>query len=604
MRLTIKRLVAVLVFMLAFALMPIMVLASDEITVTIDGVAVDFEDQSPIIIGGRVLIPVRFVFQDLGFEPGWNRGARTATLTSDDYIIVLVIGEYEFTVNGVAYPLDVPAQLIGGRTMVPMGPVLRSIGIEPAWSSSARTVTITTQQSPGRAPFVSIPGTTSDYSQDAADVVAFVEEVHPNFIVPGRMCLETYEVFRETYLDVTTSPMTHTEFTLATQHFLTVFNDGHLSRSLFMWQRVWNLDEMAWRWETTLFQDGYFIDHLFLSRNGKLFLADENFVIMDVQVLAIGGVPVDEIFAVVDRYFGSYNYAGIQRARGRYSRYQLMLHRAGASLYMYEGNLVVDLTVLENGTEYVMEVGFTPEHPSVYRLDSYNPEYRVRWERISDDVMYVSLQGGFRLNQYVLDAATAIEEALHDGARYFIVDLRNARGGEPIVGTTLLNAMGVTPPAGGHFIRVSDHLMRWIEAENGLPGIHRFEHLTWENFAGRDYLYIPRDPDQSANPYDVFIIALTSERSFSAAPAFAAEIADSGFGMVIGEPGASAPTGAGHGRTLSLENSGLHIRPHFELILRPDADADQQTLWPDIHIHEWYALEVALEFLESLGVEI
>jgi len=362
---------------------------------------------------------------------------------------------------------------------------------------------------------------------------------------------------------------------------------------------VWNDDFMDWEWGTTLFQDGYFIDHLFLSRNGKLFLADDNFIIMDAQVLAIGGVPVEEIFAVVDSYYGAYNYFGAQRARGRYSRYQLMLQLAGANLYMRAGELVVDLTVLQNGAQRVMEVGFTPQHPSAYRLPSYDPEYRVRWERMRDDVMYISLQGGLVLNEYVFEAAAAIEQALADGVRNFIIDLRNSRGGSPAVATTLFNAMGVTPPGTGHFIRTNETLLYWAERDNGMPGFHSIEHLTWDDFAGRDYIYVPRNPGQAANPYGVFIVALTSERSFSAAPTFAAEIADSGFGMVIGEPSASSPTGVGYGMIIWPSDSMIQLRPHFHFIMRPDANADQLVLWPDILVYEWYALEAALEFFQQ-----
>jgi len=144
MRFTKKLLAMTLVIMLALASIPITVSANDAITVTIDGMTVDFEDQMPIMISGRVLIPVRFVFHDLGFEPGWVRETRTATLTRYDFEIVLIIGSYEFTVNDEVHELDVPAQLIGGRTMVPMGPILRSIGIEPIWSGTARSVTIVT----------------------------------------------------------------------------------------------------------------------------------------------------------------------------------------------------------------------------------------------------------------------------------------------------------------------------------------------------------------------------------------------------------------------------------------------------------------------------
>ena len=81
----------------------------------------------------------------------------------------------------------------------------------------------------------------------------------------------------------------------------------------------------------------------------------------------------------------------------------------------------------------------------------------------------------------------------------------------------------------------------------------------------------------------------------------ATEIADSGFGIVIGEPSATAPTGCGWGRSIFLNNSTLQIRPHYTFFLRPDADADQYTLVPDIHVYEWYALEAALDFFRALS---
>jgi len=41
--------------------------------------------------------------------------------------------------------LDVPAQLISGRTMVPIGPILRGVGYELDWVGATRTVVITTE---------------------------------------------------------------------------------------------------------------------------------------------------------------------------------------------------------------------------------------------------------------------------------------------------------------------------------------------------------------------------------------------------------------------------------------------------------------------------
>jgi len=45
--------------------------------------------------------------------------------------------------NGQNITLDVPAQLIGGRTLVPTRAVAESFGAEVGWEREASTVTIT-----------------------------------------------------------------------------------------------------------------------------------------------------------------------------------------------------------------------------------------------------------------------------------------------------------------------------------------------------------------------------------------------------------------------------------------------------------------------------
>jgi len=131
---------------LIIALMPLAAFASnDVITVTIDGVAVEFTDQQPVIIDGRTLVPAGGVFQALGFNPSWNSAAQTATLTRDDFTIVITIGNAVFTTNGIQHTLDVPAQIINGRTMLPIRAVLESVGYQLNWNSATRTVVITTE---------------------------------------------------------------------------------------------------------------------------------------------------------------------------------------------------------------------------------------------------------------------------------------------------------------------------------------------------------------------------------------------------------------------------------------------------------------------------
>ena len=146
MRFTRKAIAALLV--LIITLMPMVAFASnDAITVTIDGQAVAFADQQPVIINNRTLVPVGGVFEALGFTPSWSGSAQTATLTRADYTVVITIGSATFTTNGVEHTLDVPAQIINNRTMLPLRAVLESIGIAPdniGWDGNTRAITIIT----------------------------------------------------------------------------------------------------------------------------------------------------------------------------------------------------------------------------------------------------------------------------------------------------------------------------------------------------------------------------------------------------------------------------------------------------------------------------
>jgi len=147
MRLIKKVLAVVLVLTMVVTLMPTTALASDTITVTIDGQRVTFADQQPVIINNRTLVPVGGVFEALGFTPSWSGSAQTATLTRADYTVVITIGSATFTTNGIEHTLDVPAQIINNRTMLPLRAVLESIGIAPesiGWDGNARAITIIT----------------------------------------------------------------------------------------------------------------------------------------------------------------------------------------------------------------------------------------------------------------------------------------------------------------------------------------------------------------------------------------------------------------------------------------------------------------------------
>ena len=116
---------------------------SGGIKVTLDGKLLAF-DVPPQIVNGRTLVPLRVIFEALGASVDWNSNTRTVTAVRDNTTVILKINSNILSKNGVPVSLDVPAQLIGGRTMVPARAIAEAFGDKVEWIGSAQTVKITT----------------------------------------------------------------------------------------------------------------------------------------------------------------------------------------------------------------------------------------------------------------------------------------------------------------------------------------------------------------------------------------------------------------------------------------------------------------------------
>jgi hypothetical protein len=137
-----------LIFTVAFfSIFMYAVAYANEISVTIEGERVDFADQHPAIVDGRTLVPVRGVFEHLGFAVEWNGDARTAILSYTDFEVIITLDSNVFTTNGISHNLEVPAQIINGRTMLPIRAVLESVGYNVSWNGTTRMVTIISKPS-------------------------------------------------------------------------------------------------------------------------------------------------------------------------------------------------------------------------------------------------------------------------------------------------------------------------------------------------------------------------------------------------------------------------------------------------------------------------
>lgn len=118
------------------------------IRVLVDGQELTFTDVQPMIVDGRTLVPVRGVFEHIGFSVQWNDVTNTATLTRQNILITVRRGDNFLAVNGQRLTPDVPPQIVGGRFMLPLRAVADAAGVFVDWDGANRTVIILTGDVP------------------------------------------------------------------------------------------------------------------------------------------------------------------------------------------------------------------------------------------------------------------------------------------------------------------------------------------------------------------------------------------------------------------------------------------------------------------------
>lgn len=70
--------------------------------------------------GGRLLVPLRGIFETYGAHVGWDAGTRAVTITAPAMSIVMIIDSPTAMVNGAPRQLDVPPRVRNGATYIPL----------------------------------------------------------------------------------------------------------------------------------------------------------------------------------------------------------------------------------------------------------------------------------------------------------------------------------------------------------------------------------------------------------------------------------------------------------------------------------------------------
>jgi len=114
------------------------------IRATVNGERVHFGDVKPITVDGRVLVPVRGIFEKMGVNVDWEPATRSVYANGNGHVVMLYVDSRDAKVDNGSVQLDVPAQIYRGRTMVPLRFISESMGAQVRWMGTDNLVAITT----------------------------------------------------------------------------------------------------------------------------------------------------------------------------------------------------------------------------------------------------------------------------------------------------------------------------------------------------------------------------------------------------------------------------------------------------------------------------
>ena len=134
---------------------PAMAAEDGPISVMLDGEYIQFDVQ-PTLINDRTMVPVRAIFEALGATVDWIDDTQTVVSSMGDTNIKMNINDKVLLKNGQPIELDVPAQLVGKRTLVPVRAISEAYDCFVDWNGWNNTVVIVSDLS--KVPVATVNG--------------------------------------------------------------------------------------------------------------------------------------------------------------------------------------------------------------------------------------------------------------------------------------------------------------------------------------------------------------------------------------------------------------------------------------------------------------
>ena len=114
---------------------------AETLSVIYDGEKLDF-DTEPEIIDGRVMVPMRGIFEAFGAKVKWDGDTQTVTAKKKSKTVELSVGSNEMTKDGETVTADTAPIIENGRTLIPVRAVSELLELDVDWNEEERTVVI------------------------------------------------------------------------------------------------------------------------------------------------------------------------------------------------------------------------------------------------------------------------------------------------------------------------------------------------------------------------------------------------------------------------------------------------------------------------------
>lgn len=197
-----------------------------------------------------------------------------------------------------------------------------------------------------------------------------------------------------------------------------------------------------------------------------------------------------------------------------------------------------------------------------------------------NDIYYIDMNI-CEVNNNLESQVSKLRKAIENGVTKVIIDVRDNPGGNSMACIKLLQAMDMNIPSYGMFVRYSE----LAHEKYGLPS-EGFEQYNL------DKTTVKRNDK-------IQLVLLTNEFTYSSATMIAVYVQDGGLGMVIGRPSSNSPSNYGDKLHYKLPDSGIEVSILHKRFLRPDTEANQKVIMPDI-VTEYGEdiLQTAIEYLD------